>query len=162
MKSLLILRHAEAVAATPELPDLPRPLTPRGRAQMRGLGRWMQDRRIAPGRIICSTAIRAKETAKILGSAAGWTTQVIANAALYNASGKALLAQVKIAPDELTQLLLVAHAPGVRDLVGLLTAKQADVTLIYEAATLAEVVFDIERWSEIGRGTGALRLLLPP
>ena len=162
MKSLLILRHAEATPVIAELSDLHRPLAERGRTQARDLGRWLRDRGIAPDRILCSPAVRARETADIVTAAAAWTAQVTANDALYNASGEDLLAQASSAPDTVTQLLLVSHAPGVSDVVRLLTTKQGDATLVYESATLAEVVLDIEHWSQIGHGTGALRLLLPP
>lgn len=162
MKSLLILRHAEAAPEGPDVPDLRRPLTARGRTQARVLGTWLQDRPDHPDRIVCSGAVRARETAEIVTAAAAFTAQVSAIDLLYNASAEDLLAQTKREPDEVKQLLLVAHAPGVADLVRLLTTKRGGVTLAYDAATLAEVVLDIEHWSEIGRGTGALRLLLPP
>lgn len=162
MKSLLILRHAEATPAIPELSDVHRPLAERGRTQARDLGMWLRDRAIAPDRILCSAAVRARETADIVTAAAKWTAQVTANDALYNASGEDLLAQARSASDDVTRILLVSHAPGVSDLVGLLITKQGDATLVYGSATLAEVVLDIEHWSQIGHGTGALRLLLPP
>ena len=62
MKSLLILRHAEATPVIPELSDVHRPLAECGRTQARDLGMWLRDRAIAPDRILCSAAVRARET----------------------------------------------------------------------------------------------------
>jgi phosphohistidine phosphatase len=161
MKSLLILRHAEAVPTTPQIADSLRALTPRGRAQAQALGTWLQARGVAPDRILCSAAVRAQETADIVAAAAGWTTPVCALDELYNASDAELLAQAKHTANDANQLLLVAHAPGVADLVKALTSKQRDFTLTCDPATFVEVVFDVACWSELTPGGGALRILLP-
>ena len=161
MKSLLILRHAEAVAATADVPEAQRPLTEFGEAQSRALGAWLKGRGYSPGRIECSAAVRAVQTAELLASAAAWTAPVLPFEHLYIASADELLAHARNQADEVTQLLLVAHAPGVADLVSALVTKQADAALICEPATLAEVALDIDHWSAIEPGGGALRLLLP-
>lgn len=159
MKSLLILRHAQAA---PKGLDLDRKLTEKGRAQARALGTWLRERRINPDRIVCSAAVRARETANAVTTAAGWSAQVSVSKALYNADCDALLACAKEQRADVTTLLLVAHAPGVPDLVRLLTSERGNFALYYDAGTLSEVVLDIEDWSKIKPGTGALRLLLPP
>jgi len=159
MKSLLILRHAEAA---PGGVDLDRKLTRKGQAQARTLGTWLRERAINPDRIVSSAAVRARETADAVAAAAGWTTQVSRSKVLYNADCDDLLAYAKDQPLDVTTLLLVAHAPGVADLLKLLTTEQVDLTLVYDAGTLAEVVLDVEDWSKIEPGSGALRLLLPP
>jgi phosphohistidine phosphatase SixA len=61
---------------------------------------------------------------------------------------------------EITQVCLVAHVPGVANLVSLLTTKHVDLAVNYGPATLAEVILDIDEWSQIGPGTGFLHLLL--
>lgn len=161
MKSLLILRHAEAVATAADVADARRPLTEFGLAQSRALGKWLKERSFAPDRIECSAAVRAVQTAELLAHAAAWAAQVFPFEHLYNASADELLAQVRKQPDEATQLLLIAHAPGVADFVSALVTKHADAILLCDPATLAEVALDIDHWSAIEPGSGALRLLLP-
>jgi phosphohistidine phosphatase len=162
MKSLLILRHAEAADARSGQSEERRPLTDRGRDQARALGIFLAARGMVPNRVLCSAAARANETAGILCAAANCSVAVTALDALYNAAGDELLNHAKREADEHSQLLLVAHAPGVAECVSLLTTTQFDLAMICAPATLAEVIFDTRRWSEITAGTGALRLLVPP
>ena len=161
MKSLLILRHAEAVATAADGPDARRPLTEFGLAQSRALGTWLKERGFAPDRIECSAAVRAVQTAELLVGAAAWTAQVCPFEHLYNASADELLTEVRKQPDKVTQLLLIAHAPGVADLVSALVTEHADAILLCDPATVAEVALDSDHWSAIEPGSGALRLLLP-
>ena len=95
-------------------------------------------------------------------AAAGWTAAASPFEHLYNAGAEELLAQAGGQPQAVDQLLLIAHAPGVAEAVSLLTTRHADAALICAAATLAEVVLDINHWSDMAVGRGALRLLLPP
>jgi phosphohistidine phosphatase len=162
MKSLLILRHAQAAPESRALPDVQRPLTANGRAQAQALGTWLQQRGYLPDQIVCSAAVRTRETAETIAAAAAWTTQVSAVQQLYLASATELLAAVKSQSTEVRQLLVVAHAPGVADFISLLTTQQMDASLMCEAGTLAEVALDVAQWSELDAGIGALRLLLPP
>ena len=161
MKSLLILRHAEAVVATDDVPEAQRPLTEFGEAQSRALGTWLKTRGYSPDRIECSAAVRAEQTADLLANAASWTTPVSPFKHLYTATAEELLAQIRNQADDVTQLLLVAHAPGVADLVSALVTRHADAALMCDPATLAEVILDIGHWSAIETGHGTLRLLLP-
>jgi phosphohistidine phosphatase len=60
---LLIVRHAEASAGSP---DELRPLTPEGREQARQLGAALRAEGFAPSAILCSPLLRARETATAL------------------------------------------------------------------------------------------------
>lgn len=88
-------------------------------------------------------------------------TQVAAFAHLYNSSAEELLTQVRKQDEDVAQLLLVAHAPGVPDLTSALVTEHTDLMLKCAPATLAEIVFDVDRWSSVEAGRGTLRLLLP-
>ena len=162
MKSLLILRHAEAATGGPHSTDELRPLTERGRSQADALGQWLRQRHVHVQAIACSAAVRARETATLVASAAKWTAAVTPVAVLYNANGADLLAHARTHAATISQLLLVAHAPGVAEAVRLLVAPQAELALVYEAATMAEIVLDIRDWSALAPGAGVLRLFLPP
>jgi phosphohistidine phosphatase len=162
MKSLLLMRHAEAATAAADFSDLSRPLTASGRTQAAVLGRYLQGLGIAPDRVECSSAIRARETADAVIAAAAWTAAAMPFEHLYNAGAEALVAQARRQPNDVRQLILIAHAPGIAEAVSLLTTRHADVALICAAATVAEIVLDVDHWAGIGAGTGALRLLLPP
>jgi phosphohistidine phosphatase len=161
MKSLLLLRHAEAVPQTPEVQEVQRELTEFGKAQCETLGKFLKDRAYAPDRIECSGAIRAEQTAELIARAAGFSTSVESYKHLYLASAEDLLTQAAKQNDAVGQLLLVAHAPGVGELASTLVTEQVDAALLWEPATLAEVVLDIDEWAATKPGNGELRLLLP-
>ena len=62
MKSLLLLRHAEAVAISGTMKDLARPLSARGLAQAQALGAWLREHAWVAERILCSSAVRAQQS----------------------------------------------------------------------------------------------------
>lgn len=63
---LILWRHAEAVAGSDDLPDLDRPLTPKGQKQAKRMGEWLN--RVLPesARILVSPALRTQATAEAL------------------------------------------------------------------------------------------------
>lgn len=161
MKSLMLLRHAQALPATPAFTDLERELSLHGRRQARRLGKWLCARRWSPQRILCSNAIRARQTAETVTAAAGWITPLNLLNTLYNASVDDMLTVLREQAPSVERLLLVAHAPGVGELAGALTTRLSDLSLACEPATLIEVVAELDDWPELGRNCGDLRLVFP-
>ncbi len=162
MKSLLILRHAEALPAGPHLPDPDRPLTDAGTAQALAIGAALAVRAIPLPKVVSSSAVRARETASGVLEGGQYGVAIEVSQRLYNAPGEELLAALQAWPEDAERALLVAHVPGVAELTGILTTEHVDLAVIFQAATLAEVDLNIDKWSEIDYGTGALRMLLPP
>jgi phosphohistidine phosphatase len=82
--------------------------------------------------------------------------------ALYNASGDGILTYVRQAPDAAQSLLVVAHMPGVGELLSLLTTEHGDLACAVPAGTVAAVSLDIHHWADADYGTGTLTLFWPP
>jgi len=61
-----LVRHAEAVERSPEIPEEHRFLTPRGRKRFRKVATSLKDSGIRPDLILTSPLIRAVQTAEIL------------------------------------------------------------------------------------------------
>ena len=162
MKSLLILRHAEAAPASASVPDPLRPLTAEGAAQARRLGEAMRARGLTFDRVLCSAAVRARETAEAVLAGGGYKAPLEPSERLYNASGEEMAALLRDPRRGEDRLLLVAHMPGVAELLSWLITEQGDLGIVFQAGTLAEVALDFDRWDELQSGAGALRLLLPP
>ena len=59
-------------------------------------------------------------------------------------------------------MLLVAHMPGVAQLLSLLTTEHEDLEQIFSPGTMAGVQVDGETWEELDYGVGALTLFFPP
>jgi hypothetical protein len=76
MGSLLILRHAEAVALSGAVDDFSRPLSTAGQEQASELGKHLHRLGVTPDAIACSTAPRARQTAELVVKAAHWTVEI--------------------------------------------------------------------------------------
>ncbi len=161
MKSLLLLRHAQATAVAGTTNDLERALSAHGLAQARALGVWLREHGWVADRILCSNAVRAQQSAAAMRVAAGWKVAVSVREQLYNAEAAAMLDLLRDAAGDVERLLLVAHAPGIAELASVLTTRRADLLLVCEPATLIEVVSDIASWTELVPGCASLRLVMP-
>ncbi|HVJ55784.1 MAG TPA: histidine phosphatase family protein [Aliidongia sp.] len=146
MKILTILRHAKAVEASSDLDDHERPLRERGLRQGVQVG---QDTAGAlPDLVLCSTALRTRETFASL--VRGWRTTppVRYERGLYLAGATALRRQIELAPDSLERIWLIGHNPGVHDLARQLAehaaGRQKFPSLAAHFPTAARAVFAID------------------
>ena len=162
MKSLLLLRHAEAHDKPLGGSDIERTLTDEGLHQASIQGNFLRNAGIAVDRIVASSAKRAGQTAGAFMEAGGLSLDVQSEDALYNAPGDALLVFLRGLPEEVSHVLLVAHLPGVAELVSLLTTEHVDLDQVFGPATLAGVMVDGNSWQDFDYGTGMLTLFLPP
>lgn len=62
MKTLHLLRHAKSSRKDPALDDQVRPLSKRGRTAAEAMAKYMERATIAPDIVLCSTAVRARQT----------------------------------------------------------------------------------------------------
>jgi phosphohistidine phosphatase len=63
---LILWRHAEAQPPSPGLADLDRALTPKGERQARRVAKWLEQVLPPDVRILCSPALRTRQTAQAL------------------------------------------------------------------------------------------------
>ena len=162
MKSLLLLRHAETHNKPKGGSDFDRTLTDEGVTQASIQGYFLRNAGIAVDRIVASSAKRAGQTADVVKEAGGLAMEVQLEDALYNAPGDALLEYLRGLPEEASHVLMVAHLPGVAELVSLLTTEHVDLDQVFGPGTLAGVMVDGDSWRDFDYGTGILTLFLPP
>ncbi|AMM31319.1 histidine phosphatase [Sinomonas atrocyanea] len=154
LKRLIVLRHAKA--AWPEgVPDADRPLAERGHADAPEAGKWLVKHHIIPDFILCSTALRTRQTTT-------WVCEELGDRAptpklesgLYAASAARMLAVVNHVPETVRALLIVSHMPGVQDLALRLASRDSDQDAYMDAAshfpTTGLAVFETETpWAEL-------------
>lgn len=162
MKRLCLLRHAKSDWSNPALNDFERPLNERGQITASFMADYIAASAWRPDSVLCSTAVRAKETFAPLQKLLGPTAHVAYSDKLYHALPDALLDQVReLAPEKTTTVLVVAHNPGLSLLAAELMPDQSDEALSRGdgVPTGGFLVFelDIQSWRDIG--TGAARLL---
>ena len=146
MKRLLVLRHAKSSWADSSLDDWQRPLNDRGRRDAPRVGGWLRDRSLVPDLIVTSDAVRARETAAALATAAAYTREIVVEPSLYHATPADAIAVLKgIAHQTARTVLIVGHNPGLEDLVSRLSGQH------HNLVTAAIVALDvpIDRWSDL-------------
>ena len=108
---LLLWRHAEAA---PGHPDEARTLTDTGRLHAQQMARWLRPRLPADLLILCSPAVRTRQTADAL------QLPYDISDALAKHSGAAGMRDAAGWPDNPRNVMLVGHQPGLGELLMLL------------------------------------------
>lgn len=125
MALLYLLRHAKSSWDDPALADHGRPLAPRGRRNGAALAEHASREGIAPELVLCSTALRARETLAILLPALDGETEIRLEDELYGATADELLTRLRAVPSAVGSVLVVGHNPGLETLVARLAGAEA-------------------------------------
>ncbi len=114
MKKLLIVRHAKSDWSLQGQTDKMRTLNERGRANAPMMGMRLKTRGEIPQRILCSTATRAEQTAKLLCAGMLLDESLIQYyEQLYHADSEAIWNHVWTAPNDVDYIMIVCHNPGI-------------------------------------------------
>ena len=70
MKTLLLLRHAKAENAAPGASDINRSLNERGKKEAQAIGTFIRKQNLSVELVLSSPAVRARQTAELVLSAA--------------------------------------------------------------------------------------------
>ena len=123
MKTLLLLRHAKSAWSDPRLDDHDRPLNGRGERAAKAMADHIARQGPRPDLILCSTAMRTRQTlaplVKRLGSPA---PPISLENGLYLASEEVLLAHIRAVADGVPTVLLIGHNDGIGQLAADLAA----------------------------------------
>jgi phosphohistidine phosphatase len=113
-RKLVLVRHAKS--AWPDVPDQERPLARRGQRNAPAMGRWLRTAGHLPDRVLCSTALRARETWQLMQSGLPATPPTAFDDGVYEASAARLLELVRQTPAPARTLLVVGHDPAIPEL----------------------------------------------
>ncbi len=167
MLTLSLLRHAKSSWDNPGLDDFERPLARRGEAAAPRMGAFMKKHGIAPQLILCSSAVRTRQTLDLVLPHLAGTPAVQYEDALYLAAARTLLARVRKISPEVTHAMLVGHDPGMHELAMDLAATGdaealAALARKFPTGGLAVIGFEASGWSRIAPGKGRLELFVTP
>jgi phosphohistidine phosphatase len=163
MKTLSIIRHAKAEAREGYSSDFDRPLTERGRRDAQSLGTIL--RTIVPelGWVLCSPAIRARQTIEEAVKSFDYRGPVIWQARIYEASPETLLALLGEIPTTIDHAAIAGHNPELEMLIaGLVSGTPPHLNIDLATGAVAHIKLDIFQWDQIRWGCGQLRSLLVP
>ncbi len=145
-KTLILMRHAKTEAAQFNQKDFDRQLTERGINDAAVMGQRLADKGLHPDNIVCSTAKRTQQTAKIISEHLNYKNEIEQNEQLYLCSAHTIEDCVLAIDDKINCAMIIAHNPGISEFVFDCNSK-----IISEAmptAALAVFSFDAESWKD--------------
>ena len=147
-RTLLLLRHAETEDTRPGGRDVDRRLTGYGEEQARAVGADLAGQGLTLDAVLCSAAVRARQTLAALGSPLPDASRLDISSDYYNAGSDTLVAALRRLDEDCRTVLLVGHAPGVpavaSELADPAVSRPAALAAIdgrFPAATLARLEF---------------------
>jgi phosphohistidine phosphatase len=159
------MRHAKSEWHSAAKSDFDRPLNQRGSKDAACMGQYLQQQNIKPGLVLSSSAERAKQTALAVVDALHMNPdQILFNKDLYLADRPTLLKILHSVPDATDSVLLVAHNPGLDDLVEWLAPEPPSLSESGKLMTTAAIaMFAVPKpWAKLKRNTTRLVQLLRP
>ncbi|MGW7072970.1 SixA phosphatase family protein [Streptomyces sp. NPDC054855] len=120
-RRIILFRHAKA--DWPQVTDHERPLAERGRKDAPVAGRKLADSGIPFDLALCSTAARTRETWKLAVHELPHRPKTVYEERLYEASPGELIAVLNETPDDVQNVVLIGHNPGVQGLADILAGK---------------------------------------
>jgi phosphohistidine phosphatase len=158
-RRIVLFRHAKA--DWPQVTDHERPLAERGRQDAAVAGRKLTDTGIPIDLALCSTATRTRETWKLAVQEFPQRPKTVYEERIYEASPGELIALLNETSDDVRNLLLVGHNPGIHGLADILSgtaegdARERMNRRGFPAAAFAVVSFD-GSWKSLEPGVGTL------
>jgi phosphohistidine phosphatase len=167
MLRLMLLRHAKSDWSRPGLPDRERPLNARGREAAPMIATHIATYDLVPQRAIVSSAVRTRETWKLMTPSFRRRPETIFERRIYEASPHTILSVIKETPVSIKSLMVVGHNPGLHTLAMALIgsgdgALRTELNAKFPTGALAVIDFIAESWSALRAGTGALAHFVKP
>jgi phosphohistidine phosphatase len=167
MLTLSLFRHAKSSWDDPGVKDFDRTLAPRGEEAAPRMGAFMAEHDIQPQLILCSPAVRTRQTLDLVLPHLSGDPTVVYEDGFYLAPASQLLARVRKVEAKVSHIMIVGHDPGMHGLAVELAGSGAPrlmqaLAAKFPTAGLAVLDFDVAEWSQIGTGHGQLRLFMTP
>ena len=165
MSRLFLLRHAKAEWAEPGQRDFDRKLAASGTEDAKAVARAMVDRGLAPQKVICSSALRARQTLDAFNEIHDMRAIASFDQNLYATDAPGYLEVAANAGMD-GDLMLIGHNPMLEDLAVALARRGDedvldDLQMGFRTAGLAVIAFD-GPIDAIETQTGTLEAYLNP
>ncbi|MBE9137007.1 histidine phosphatase family protein [Nodosilinea sp. LEGE 07088] len=158
-KQLIFFRHGKSSWSTDYSRDRDRPVTERGIAAAKTMGKLLAGANKVPDLAITSSAVRARTTLDLARKAGDWNCLVEVNDDLYEAAIEQVLQVIHQVPAHHQSLMLVGHEPTWSDAVSYF---MGGGTVRMPTAAMVCLEFEVSAWHQPDYGRGTLLWLLPP
>jgi phosphohistidine phosphatase len=145
--------------------DVERPLAPRGARAADRMRDYLEAEEIRPELVLCSSALRTRETLARTLPGLGSELTVRIEPSLYSLDADALLQRLRDVPADVGSAMVIGHNPAMQELASLLAAEGDRLDELrkgFPTAGLAELDLRVGSWRELAPGTGRLiRFIVP-
>ncbi len=168
MKTILLLRHAKSAWGQPGLDDHDRPLNKRGERAAEAMAEHIVHNAPRPDLILCSTAVRTRQTlAPLIHRLVPPAPPIALEKGLYLATEGELLVRLRAVGEDVHTVLLIGHNEGIGELASAL-AGDGDPALLallqekFPTGTLATLQLDEAPWRDLAPGAAELMAFVRP
>jgi len=167
LRELILLRHAKSEWKSPDLADIERPLSERGKKNASKMGRWLKEQALIPDLILVSPAQRAQQTLRRICST--FSANVVTVDALYLADLPTLLHTLSETPSA-ERVMVIGHNPGLEVLFEFLNhkssqnihnAESTETVTLFPTCSLAHFILP-QTWQSLEKGDGKLLQFIRP
>lgn len=160
-KTLVLMRHAKAQEGL-GMDDHDRQLSKRGRRDATTAGSWLREQGLMPDLVICSTAVRTRQTWELAHHGGAGAEFVEYRKSVYLGGVQQILETIREDAGDTVTVLVVGHNPTMANLTSLLTDGEGS-TEAHDAlgrgfvtSGLAVLSYPGE-WADLELGSCALR-----
>ena len=153
MKKLIIVRHSKSSWKDFSLSDFNRPLNKRGKTDGPIMSKYLSKQIKKIDIMHCSSSVRTVETSKFFKSEISFG-KIFYDDNLYHSSSNLILELIKNYSEKYSSLLILAHNPGLTNLLNNLTKANLDNL---PTAGLAFIEFNCKHWKDICRDNSIIR-----
>ena len=167
MRRLFLLRHAKSAWDDAGLSDYDRPLAPRGKQAADRLARHFRQSGYQIDLVLCSSARRAADTWQRISKKLQFKPAVSLERELYLASAEGFVTRLRRVDDDVRNVLLLAHNPGLEYLAAELCGEGESLALDrmaskFPTGALATIRINRDHWSDLAPLCGYLESFVVP
>jgi phosphohistidine phosphatase len=152
MKSLTLLRHAQAESALAGQADFERALTRRGAEDAAEMARRLKFRKLQIEYIVSSTAPRALATAEVFARGLRLAADRIErDDRIYTAGPSELMTVIRECDDRYSHILIAGHNPGITEFADQLSSERRIDSM--PTCALVTMRFNVDAWSKLVRNS---------
>lgn len=149
MKTLLLMRHAKSSWKDESLADHERPLKKRGKKDSKLIAKVIKKKDLIPDLILCSSAVRTKETVEVLTDVLDYDGEIIYSDELYMGEPQDFVNALKDLDEKYETVLIVGHNPGLEAYLQIIDGEIEAVP----TGGLGYLVLVLDDWKDISLDT---------
>jgi len=154
IRTIYLIRHAEAANKGHMQTDLQRELTPSGKRDAQMAGIYLKNNSVIFDLVLCSPAIRTQATAQLITiNMSDSSTNVTIEPSIYHATDDDLFTILRNLPLGKKSVALVGHNPSISWIASSLTNSKIEA---FSPCTIAAFQFELANWADLRPHTGRL------